>query len=343
VRELADGLLDRGDRPSLITSHPGWPSRVLEDGLAVLRLPRPPQGPLLRRGYEPYLTHLPLSYLALRLGSYDLAHAVYPPDALAAVRWKRRTGRPVVLSYLGIPDQPGLTEFRRRRDVVIRALRGCDAVIALSRYAARAFEQSLGYEARVISPGVNLDVFRPLPARAAQPTIVCSAAVEVERKNMPLLAQAFRLVRRQRAGARLILSRPSDPAAAARAAVDLETPGLEWADLNDRAVLASANGEAWVAALPSRYEAFGLVLIEALACGTPVVGFDEAAIPEVIDRPEIGRLFDQLEPEPLARALLEALELAEAPGTGPACRARAEEFSTQRCAAEYRALYSELL
>jgi glycosyltransferase involved in cell wall biosynthesis len=298
---------------------------------------------MLRRGYEPYLTHLPLSYLAMRAGSYDLAHAVYPPDALAAIRWKRRTHRPVVLSYLGIPDLPGLTEFRRRRDVVIRALKGCDAVVALSRYAAQAFQDSLGYDARVISPGVNLEAFRPAPARARQPTIVCSAAVDVARKNVPLLAEAFRLVRAQRPDARLILSRPATPSAAERARRDLEAPGVEWADLDDRAVLARANAEAWVAALPSRFEAFGLVLIEALACGTPVVGFAEAAIPEVIDRPDIGRVFDRLEPESLAQALLEALELAQAPGTVKACRARAEDFSTARFVAEYRALYSELL
>lgn len=343
VRELADGLLAHGERPSLITSHPGRPRRAVEDGLPVLRLPRPPQGPLLRRGYEPYLTHLPLSYLALRLGDYDLAHSVYPPDALAAIRWKRRTGRPVVLSYLGIPDRPGLTEFRRRRDVVMRTLRGCDAVVALSRYAAQAFKQSLGYDARVIPPGVNLDAFRPGRARAPAPTIVCSAAADVERKNVGLLVEAFSLIRREWPKARLVLSRPAHPAAARQAGVDIDAPGVEWADLDERRSLAAAYAEAWVSVLPSRHEAFGLVLIEALACGTPVVGFAEAAIPEIIDRPGIGRLFEDLTPSALARALSETLELAQGPETAEACRSRAEEFSTERCVERYRALYSELL
>ena len=343
VRELADGLLERGQRPALITSHRGLPGRAVEDGLPVLRLPRPPQGPLLRLGYEPYLTHVPLSYAALSRGSYDLAHAVYPTDALAAARWKRRSGRPAVLSYLGIPDPPGLSEYRGRRETVTRAIRGCDAVIALSRHAATAFSRSLGYEARVIPPGVNLNVFQPARSRSPEPTIVCSAAVDVPRKNVRLLVQAFAHVRREHPGARLVLSRPRDIDAARRAGIEPNAPGLEWADLDDRRALAQAYGQAWVAALPSTNEAFGLVLVEALASGTPVVGYDDGAIPEVIDRPEIGRLFDTLDARALASALLEALELAGAAGTAASCRSRAEEFSSDRCAERYLALYRELL
>jgi len=37
VRELANGLIERGHRPRLITSHPGRPSNRVEDGMAVLR------------------------------------------------------------------------------------------------------------------------------------------------------------------------------------------------------------------------------------------------------------------------------------------------------------------
>jgi glycosyltransferase involved in cell wall biosynthesis len=343
TRELADGLLERGHKPSLITSHPGMPARAVEQGLPVLRLPRPPQGRLLRRRYEPYLTHVPLSYLALRAGSYDVAHAVYPADALAAIRWKKRTGRPALLSYLGIPDRRGLSEYRRRLDVMLRVVKGCDAVVALSRYAAQAFEHWLGYEAQVIPPGVNLSAFRPASARASQPTIVCGASADVARKNVGLLVEAFTAVRQQRRGARLVLSRPRDLDAARRAGVDLEAPGVQWADLDDRSELARAYGEAWVAVLPSVDEAFGLVLVEALACGTPVVGYGAAAIPELIDRPEIGRLFDRLDASSLARALLEAIELAEDPETVSRCRARAEEFSTDRCVERYLALYNELL
>ncbi|MDQ6605105.1 MAG: glycosyltransferase [Actinomycetota bacterium] len=342
TRELADGLLAQGQRPRLITSHPGPPRRSSEDGLPILRLPRPPQQRLLRRGYEPYLTHLPLSYAALRAGSYDLAHAVYPTDALAAARWRRLTGRPAILSYMGIPDRAGLRERRRRLEVLEAALRGCDAVVALSRHAGDAFAYWLGYEARVIAPGVDLDVFRPAPARAPRPTVLCSADATEPRKHVGLLIEALALVRRELPEAELVLSRPADASGLKRASVQADAPGVRWEDLDDRRGLARAYGEAWVAALPSSSEAFGLVLAEALACGTPVVGYADGAIPELITDPGVGRLFGELSAAELARALLETIELAGRPETSARCRARAGDFSAARCTEAYLELYREL-
>ncbi len=328
----------------MITSHPGRPAYAIEDGLPILRLPRPPQQRLLRRLYEPYLTHVPLSYAALRAGSYDVAHAVHPPDALAAARWRERTGRPAILSYMGIPDHAGLLERRKRLEIVLGALERCDAVVALSRCAAGAFERWLGYSARVIPPGVDLEAFRPAAARHERPTIVCSAAAQEPRKHVGLLVEAFKLLRRELPEARLVLSRPRSGSllGARRAGVDVEAPGVEFVDLDDRAALARANGEAWAAALPSSNEAFGLVLLEALACGTPVLAFDHGALPELIDRPGIGTLFESLDPRSLADALIRTLELTGRPETVARCRARAEELSTDRCTQRYLQLYREL-
>jgi glycosyltransferase involved in cell wall biosynthesis len=291
--------------------------------------------------FEPYMTHVPLTYAALRWGDYDLAHAVYPNDALAAAWWRKRTGRPAILSYLGIPTREWMG-VQRRGEVLGVALRGCDAVVALSHYAANAFEEVLGYEAPVINPGVDLDAFRPAPARASTPTIICSAAAQEPRKHVALLVQALALVRRERPDAELVLSRPRQFDAVRRAGVQLDAPGVRWTDLDDRDALARANGEAWVSALPSVDEAFGLVLAEAMACGTPAVGYDHGATPEVIDRAGVGLLFDRLDPVVLARTLLEAMELSQRPETVAACRARAEELSSDRCAESYLDLYRQV-
>lgn len=337
VRELADGLIARGHRPTVITSHRGPPRRTVEDGLPVVRVPRPPTRALRRLLLEDHLAHVPFAYAALRRGDYDLAHAVYVGDALAAARWSRRTGRPAIFSYMGIPDPDGLAERRLRLSLTRRACAGC-TVVALSRLAADAFRTSLGVDAHVIHPGVDLEAFVPGP-RAEQPTIFCAAPPEVPRKRVELLVAAFARVRRERPDARLRLLRPSDARMAARLEAE---PGVSIAEMVGDAGLAPEYAGAWVSALPSLSEAFGLVAVESLACGTPVVGTDHGAIPEVIDRPEVGRLFSGGEDE-LAGALLEAIDQAPDPGGAEACRRRAADFSTDTATERYVALYRELL
>jgi glycosyltransferase involved in cell wall biosynthesis len=334
VRQLADGLLAEGLKPTLITSHPGRPRRTVEDGLAVQRLTRPPQGRLLRRRFVPYLTHVPVSAAALSAGNYGLAHATHLTDAAAATRWRKRTGRPALLTHLAIPDFRTVRAERRHRELLSAALEQCDAVVAPSRMAAEAFRWWFGYDAPVIAPGVDLRRFRLGAHRATAPTILCLTASTDE---IASLLRAFPLIRRERSEASLVLARHGAPALK-QAGVPLDAAGIVWRDLEVRSALARAAGEAWVAVLPVRHPSAS-PLAEALACGTPVVGHPDGAAREVIDSPELGRLFNEATPRAVAESVLEALDLAEDPATAGRCRARAEEFSAARTAEAYVALY----
>ena len=340
ARDLADGLIARGHRPRLVTSHRGAPSTALEDGLVVRRNWRPPEAWLERLGFERHLTHAPLAYASLRRGRAQVAHALHHSDALAAARWSTAAARPALFSYMGIPPAEGFGYRRLVGRLVRAAVEGTDVLVVLSGGAAERFRGLMGVEARVINPGVNTEVFSPGAGRAELPTIFCGADVTEPRKRVPLLVDAFSAVRRSLPAARLVLSRPRQPQAAASLR---DIDGVELRDVDDAAGLVAANREAWVSVLPSYSEAFGLVLVEALACGTPVVGSNLDGIAEVIDRDSIGRTFDGDAPEALAGALLETVELARSPATSAECRRRAEDFSADRGAERYVGLYRELL
>lgn len=307
LHDLATGLAARGHEVRIVTSHPGRPSTAVEDGVEVTRVWRPPSGRLTRRGFEDHLTHLPAAARALARRDDDVVHALFPTDGLVAAR----SGKPAVFSYMGLPDRPYLASRRGRADITRRAAFGANATVALSHAAAEALQRELGIDAKVIHPGVDAQHFRPgTVLRAEAPTVICPSAADEPRKRVPLLAEACREV-----GARLVLSSPA---------------------LDDRDALAAAYREAWVCALPSVNEAFGLTLVEALACGTPVVATNAGGMAEIVDSDRIGRLFGA--PEDLPAALAAALELRD----HEACRARAEHFSLERTVDAYEALYAEI-
>jgi glycosyltransferase involved in cell wall biosynthesis len=341
VHDLAVDLVARGHRPRLITSHPGATTTSTEDGFEIVRNRRPPDAPLRLRRFQDNLTHVPLSYLTLRRGDDELAHAFYQTDALASVAWGRKTGRPSVFSYMGIPSRATATYKRGRMKIIQHVIDNSDAVIGLSKTACDALWRWWGVEARLIYPGVDLSGFGSRAAasasrsRAEHPTIACAASPDDERKRVPLLVEAFARVRRQHPRARLVLMRPQSP----RVEQQLAGDGVEFYDPSPSTV-ADVFANAWISALPSKEEAFGLVVVESLAMGTPVVAANEAGPAEIVDRDGIGALFDEPTPEAVAKALLEALDLD---GVAELARKRAADFTSERCALEHEALYEELL
>jgi glycosyltransferase involved in cell wall biosynthesis len=97
--------------------------------------------------------------------------------------------------------------------------------------------------------------------------------------------------------------------------------------------------------LPSLEEAFGQTALEALACGTPAVGFDAGGIPDVIQPGVTGMLAPAGDAGALAAAMAELLGDAELRGrlgkNGRALAVRDHALSVQ--ASRYVALYEELV
>jgi glycosyltransferase involved in cell wall biosynthesis len=178
---------------------------------------------------------------------------------------------------------------------------------------------------------------------AQQPYALFVGTLE-PRKNLPLLFDAFALVRQHLdaqlvlVGARGWLHEPIF-AAHARSGVGEAARFVGPLPEADLAVLYSHAG---VFVLPSLYEGFGLPVLEAMACGAPVVSSDAGPLPEVAGTAAV--LLKPEGPAAWAEALLEVM-------TNPALAgelrqrgyARASRFSWERTARATRDVYREAL
>jgi glycosyltransferase involved in cell wall biosynthesis len=97
--------------------------------------------------------------------------------------------------------------------------------------------------------------------------------------------------------------------------------------------------------LPSRWEGFGLVLVEAMLQGVPVIAANAGAIPELLQRGRFGVLFDPDRPDDLREAILQAFR-EPAPGARAADAARdaaLRRFTVARMVRETTAVYAAAL
>ncbi|HEU5390570.1 MAG TPA: glycogen synthase [Streptosporangiaceae bacterium] len=221
-----------------------------------------------------------------------------------------------------------------------------------------AYPEIRAERVRVIRNGIDTDEYRPDPGTGvlerygvdrSRPYVIFVGRI-TRQKGVPVLL---------RAASRLI---PEAQLVLLAGAADTPEQLAEVTELVD-GLRATRSGVIWIPemlpkpeviqllthatvfAIPSIYEPLGIVNLEAMACGTAVVGSRTGGIPEVVADGETGLLVPPDEPRPLADALNVLLrDPGRAQAMGQAGRKRAvAEFGWPAIAAQTAELYAELV
>jgi glycosyltransferase involved in cell wall biosynthesis len=296
--------------------------------------PRFPVIPKIGRNVTPRLLYRavrPLVESLIRDGDdFDLidSHYFYP-DGVAAVHLARALAKPVTITARGT-DLNQVPDFASPRKQIQWAAAEADGLITVSR-ALRDKLVGLGVAAErveVLRNGVDLDMFRPMDRNAARRELAFNGRTLISVGNLvPLKGHDI--------GIRALPGLPGTALVIVGAGPDRDgleslarTLGVEdrvrflGRRMHDELPRLYSASDALV--LLSSREGWPNVLLEAMACGTPVVATRVGGIPEVVAEPAAGVLMDGRTPEALVSAVN---RLFVHPPQREETRAYAEQFS----------------
>ncbi len=245
------------------------------------------------------------------------ARVNHDPLALLKLDGYLRAFRPdVVLTHgnraAGLALFPGMRSADRTVAVLHNAffkrhLMRARAAFCVSRSVAADSEKALpGLPLTVVPNFADLEVFPPRSAWRDPPVIGALGRLH-DQKGFDILVRAVAILRDRGVGFQLRIGgegedrgklegliQDLDLGAQVELAGWISPPGPFLADLD-------------LFVVPSRYEPFGLVVIEAMAAGVPILASALEGPQEVLDQGRLGRLVASEDPEALARALTEAM------------------------------------
>ena len=272
--------------------------------------------------------------------------------------------RPLVVHFHGpwADESAAIGQSKLRcaaKKTVERAVyRRASAVVVLSRSFRRTLIEKYGvtpWIVELIAPGVDTERFGPGDRRASQlalnlPTnawIALSVRRLVPRMGLDVLLEAWRTVVEAADVPVLLLiagdgpSRPSLEAQVERLGL---TEHIQFIGRVDDATLVSVYRAANVSVVPSvALEGYGLVVLESLATGTPVVASAIGGLSEAVGNFDEGSLVPPGDPNALAERLIWAMHNVKPLPSASACRRYAEGFSWTEVAQRHADLYRRVL
>jgi len=250
---------------------------------------------------------------------FDLIDAhYYYPDGVAAALLARWFGKPFCVTARGT-DLNLIPQFALPRRMIHWAARQARASIGVCAALTDVLRGWDGIERsrlHVFRNGVDLERFRPLPQAQmrrelgiAERTTLLSVGYLIERKGHHLIIDALARLRAQGHDAQLVIVGEGEERARLQQQIDrLGLQGhVRLAGAVPNAELARWYSAADAFVLASSREGWANVLLEAMACGTPVVATDIWGTPEVVTRDEVGLLVPERSAAALAATLARLL------------------------------------
>ena len=366
VRELATHLGSRGIQVDLFTRcHQDQEGDVvhLADGVRLVHLPGgPPEAAM-----DTLYSHLPafvdeILPWAPETG-YDLVHSHYWLSGLAGDRVAREWDVPHVITFHTLAEikmraRAGEREAPQRAITERDLMAGSRLVIASSRHEKAAMVRlydAPGDRIQVVSCGVDTSLFRPLDIAEARKRLGLNGekvVIYVGRiepiKGVELLVRSAAIMDGKDHLKVLVVGGDMEREGEAQRLKGLaEELGvedvMEFVGVVDQGLLPYYYNAADVCVVPSYYESFGLVALEAMACGTPVVACRVGGLPAVVEHGRNGYLIPWRCPEPFADSLeviLSSKGLQKSMSLS--ARKRAEGMGWETVAEEIHRLYASL-
>jgi len=335
VRELARELAARGARVDIFTrqEREDTPTlTVLEPGVCLVSLPCGPFGGAEKIGLVPYLSSFAAAvdaWSSENRRTYDLIHAHYWLSGIVGDALRCRWDVPLLMTFHtlaqaknNVARSASENEATQRVVAERRLMHSVDAVMAFN--PQEKAEMTWYYRAEpgkvcVVPAGVDTTRFRPGDRAEARrlldlppddPVILFVGRIDPI-KGIDVLVDALCGLRSEMwltAPPRLLLvgggeGEPAFETLIARASAQNLLDRIDFVGSVPHTDLPLYYHAADVVAVPSFYESFGLVAVEAMACGTPVVASRAGGLAFTVDDGQTGYLVQHNDPDALAAQL----------------------------------------
>lgn len=312
VRDLAEALIARGHTVSVLApadDDTPIPPYMTSAGRAV---PVRYNGAVARMTFGPVTAARVRRWLAA--GEFDVLHLHEPVTPSLGMLALWIADGPIVATFHTalLRSRP----LQMAYPLVRQSLEKISARVAVSEDARRTLVEHMGGDAVVIPNGVYVDAFTGAPTdprwtgTPQAPTIAFLGRLDEPRKGLQVLLAAVPEVLRTHPGARfLVAGRGETGPEEVRELLGEDARAVEFlggiTDEEKASLLASVDV---YCAPQTGGESFGIVLVEAMSAGTPVVASDLGAFRRVLEEGDAGVLFRTGDPGDLARTLVRVLD-----------------------------------